>query len=117
MAPVPPPAVPPIPTMIGSPLASTTILDRYALFVPAFVVSQGPMEVPLSLAPMMNDCPLVPLVVVALQGLSWVPETAPICQSVVLSAPIVAVLATYVVRMVAIVAFSATCATTPLNPL
>jgi hypothetical protein len=42
---------------IRSPFGSTTILDRFAGLEPAFVVSQGPIAEPSSLAPMMNDCP------------------------------------------------------------
>src|SRR5262249_37418820 len=96
------PVLPPAPTAttIGSPFGSTTIRERFATVTPALVVSQGPMAEPSSLAPMMNDRPVVPRsVVVAVQGLSWVgPENAvdpkfpPMSQSVVLSAPSAAAL-------------------------
>src|SRR6516164_161675 len=87
-------------TTIGSPFGSTTILERFAGLVPAFVVSQGPSEEPSSLAPMMKDCPLAMFVVDELQGLSWLaprrpedPKFPPMSQSVVLSVPSAAALA------------------------
>src|SRR6476469_7110598 len=51
------PRPPPPASRMRSPLASTMIRARLAGRVPAFVVSQGPMLVPSSLAPMMNDRP------------------------------------------------------------
>src|SRR5262249_10561646 len=64
VAPRPPPPVrtirAPVPVTASFQNAAGRVLDR--------VVSQGPNDVPLSLAPMMYDCPATMLVVVGLQG-------------------------------------------------